>query len=92
MNWSYENYLLQKLEIIKNREQIGLEIRISNEQAFAKEKQLKPNTIYVIVKYLSNSISYEAITQPIQLFVLTEQNSLEQTNIYSRDLQTNITG
>jgi len=82
MNYNYENYLREKLNLINN----GLEeservktIEVADEQVFAKNKTFDPETIYVVIKKLASSISYEAITQPVQCVVLCEQNSLAKT-------------
>lgn len=84
MSFNYENYLLEKLSVINNqlREQddaFNLHIEVANEQAFSKNKTFKPDTIYVVIKKLTSTITYESETQPIQLIVLCEQNNIDRT-------------
>lgn len=90
MSFVYENYLTQKLYVILNDFKNtypdddvfqNMSIQISTEQAFFKEKSLKPETIYIIIKYLQSSIEFKQKTQPIQLFALSEANSLDHVKM-----------
>jgi len=89
MNYDFENYLFQKLTNIAvdcnfkddNGNPDPVEIYVSKEQNFAKMEQFTPNTIYVVVKYLSSNIQFDAEITPIQILVLSEQNSLEKVRI-----------
>lgn len=74
---NYELYLTEKLNTIKNTRQYDINIEISTEQAFAKIKTFDPKTVYVIIKYLTSSITLEAKTQPIQILCLAEQNQID---------------
>lgn len=77
--FNYENDLELKLKTINTQKQLGLTIEVASEQAFAKQKTFAPNTIYVVVKKLGASMTFEAITQPVQLIIICEQNSLDKT-------------
>lgn len=77
MNYHYEDFLTEKLNIIKRDLSININIEVYEEQIFVKMREYTPNTIYVVIKYLSSDITLEASMQPIQLMVLSEQNSLE---------------
>ena len=74
MNFRYEDYIRRALYELKSDD---YEIEIDEEQAFLKIKDLKPNTIYVILKYLNNDKEDGAETQPIQFMILSEQNKME---------------
>lgn len=83
MKYDFETYLLGRLEHIKDT-LTGFEdvqIFISEEQNFAKMDELTPDSIYIVIKYLSSSIEYYAETMPIQILVLSEQNSMEKAQI-----------
>ena len=86
MNWQFENYLTEKLTLIKRTENIDCDIVIANEQAFAEMETLTPNTIYVIIKMLAADYLLSAKQQPIQLLIMSEQNDLSKAqklfNIY----------
>ena len=83
MTFDYEAYLLGALTRIVRESSFDepVDVYISEEQNFAKMDELTPNTIYVVIKYLSSSIEYYAETTPIQLLVLSEQNSMEKAQI-----------
>ena len=78
--YNYEEFLTRKLNTIKT--ELGYEdltLEIATEQAFSKKKNLLPNTVYIVIKYLTADISYGAVAQPIQILCLSEQNILEKT-------------
>lgn len=89
MDYNFDVYLLNKLTIIAEaldfRDDNGnpdpVEIFVSEEQNFAKMNELKPNSIYVVIKYLSSDIEFFAETTPIQILVLSEQNSLTKAQM-----------
>lgn len=81
MNYDFENYLLDKLNLINENLELGLTIYSSVEQNFAKMDELTPDSVYVVIKYLSSDIAYYAETMPIQILVLSEQNSLEKAQM-----------
>lgn len=70
MNFNFENYLLQELHSDK--------VIVMPEQLFAKNGEYDPDKIYVVTKYLTSSIEYGVETQPVQILVLSEQNSLQE--------------
>ena len=55
------------------------DFEISDEQSFAKKKDLRPKTVYVLTRALQNDIGIGVDTQPLQMLVLTEQNEIERT-------------
>lgn len=78
MNFNYNELLREQL--YRLQETLSLtdyDFEIESEQEFIKRKDLKPNTIYVLLKYLQNDIQIGVNTQPVQLLILTEQNSLD---------------
>ena len=80
--YNYEEFLTRKLNTIKT--ELGYEdltLEIATEQAFSKKKNLLPNTVYIVIKYLTADISYGAIAQPVQILCLSEQNSLEKARL-----------
>ena len=77
MNWNYENWLTEKLTLIARELSLDFDIECYTEQIFIKNKDFKANTIYVVIKYLSASLSTEGTTQPFQLIILSEENTLE---------------
>jgi len=82
MTYDFETYLRDKLtRIAIDLEFRDLKIYVSEEQMFNKMDKMTPDTIYVVVKYLSSDIQYDAETMPIQILVLSEQNSLEKTQM-----------
>ena len=86
MNFRYDIYLQQQLEIIARDVGLGDYIfDVAEEREFAKKK-IEPNKIYVIVKYLASQLIKGAKTQPIQLLILTEQNDIQNTLIIFNQL------
>ena len=81
MDYNFEAYLFEKLSRIAVELNVDVNILISEEQNFAKMDKLEPNNVYVVVKYLSSSIEYYAETMPIQILVLSEQNSLDKAQM-----------
>lgn len=81
MNYNFESYLFDKLSRIASELNLGVNVYISEEQNFAKMDELEPDNIYVVIKYLSSSIEYYAETMPIQILVLSEQNSFEKAQM-----------
>lgn len=82
MKYNFENYLFDKLSRIAiELKYDNINIQIAEEQAFSKMKELSPHSIYVVIKYLSSSIEYYAETMPLQILVLSEQNSFEKAQM-----------
>ena len=82
MNWDYETKL--KSYIAQAQSDSGMTdylFEVCNEQIFVKKKTLDPNTIYVVVKYLSSTNTLNAVTQPIQILVSCEQNQIQVSQI-----------
>ena len=74
MSWNYENYLKRQLTILARDYNVNVEI--ATEQMFAKIKDPVPNTIYVVIKYLSTSIAFNSTVRPIQILVVSEGNQM----------------
>jgi hypothetical protein len=77
------NELLRK-QLYALQDELGLSnfnIEVDEEQSFLKNKNLLPNTIYVLTKKLQNNIEFGVDNQPIQMLVLSEQNSIEKTKL-----------
>ncbi len=82
MNYDFESYLFEKLSHIAiELNYTDVNIYVSEEQNFAKMDKLTPDSIYIVVKYLSSNIEYYTETLPIQILVLSEQNSLEKAQM-----------
>lgn len=77
--WDYEYFITEKLNQIKNTNNYDINIEVASEQAFAKIKTFKPNTIYVIIKKLASTLTYNITTQPVQILTIAEQNQLDIT-------------
>lgn len=81
MNYNYNNWFAENLIILKT--QLGLseyDISVESEKTFLTHER-KPNTIYVITKYLASNIEFNTEIQPIQVVILSEENSLEATKL-----------
>ena len=82
MNLNYENYLRRELNFLKN--DMGLDsfdLVVDTEQSIIKRKDLKPRTIYVLIKYNTSTMQLGAITQPVQIMILSEQDTLDTTRM-----------
>lgn len=82
MELDYNLLLLDRLVALQ--QELGLDgfnIEVDYEQSFIKDKDLNPNTIYVLTKYLQSDRSIGVETQPMQIFVLSEQNSLDASRL-----------
>ena len=77
--WDYEYFITEKLNTIKNSKGYDLNIEIASEQAYAKIKTFEPNTIYVIIKKLSSTLTYNIDTTPVQILAIAEQNQIDMT-------------
>lgn len=71
----YENYLFGELSRLNT---FDLKIEVSEEQMFAKKTKLDDDTCYVVVKHLASTITYEGNTEPIQIMIMSESNSLDK--------------
>ena len=76
MSWNYDNYLASKLDLLNED---NLKLVVENEQIFAKRERLDPDAVYVVIKRTSSTLTYESTTQPVQLTILAEENTLEPT-------------
>lgn len=82
MEFNYNNILRNRLAALQKELGLdGFDIEVDSEQAFLKTKDLKPNTIFVLTKELQNDRSIGVETQPVQIFILSEQNSLDACRI-----------
>lgn len=78
MSWDYNNLLRQ--QICSLQQTLGLndyKFEVASEQDFLKYKNLDPHTIYVLTKVLPNDNGIGVNTQPLNIYILSEQNSLE---------------
>lgn len=78
MKFDYNELLCQQLYSLQASQGLSdFEFEVDSEQAFLKKKDLDPKTIYVLTKDLQSDKSIGVDTQPVQILVLTEQNSLD---------------
>lgn len=78
MKFDYNKLLIEQLYALKNELSIAdFDFEVDSEQAFLKRKTLEPNTIYVLTRDLQNENQIGVDTQPVQILILTEQNSLD---------------
>lgn len=78
MNFEYNTLLTQQLYSLQNTLALSdFKFSVDSEQAFLKKKDLDPNTIYVLTRDLQNENQIGVDTQPVQILILTEQNSLD---------------
>lgn len=78
MRFNFNRVLREKLYALQA--ELGLsnfEFEVDSEQAFIKKKDLDPNVIYVLTRNLQNDNSIGVDTQPVQILILSEQNSLD---------------
>lgn len=82
--WNYNNYKdWLKDRLIETKNSLDFKdysIDVYNEQDYAKNRSIKPKTITVIIKFLSSSLVFSAKTQPVQMLILTEENSISIAN------------
>lgn len=88
MSFNYNELLRQQLYELKNQhsELDAYTFIVDSEQSFIKYKDLEPNTIYVLTKLLQNEIQIGINSQPIQIFILSEQNSLDVVKSFFSEL------
>lgn len=78
MKLNYNELLMNKLLALQNELGISnFNFVVDSEQAFLKKKDIQPGTIYVLTRMLQNDISVDMITQPVQIMILSEQDSLD---------------
>lgn len=83
MSYNYNNLLVNELYGLQASEGLSnFEFIVDDEQSFIKRKDLKPNTIYVLTRNLQSDKSIGVDTQPVQLLILSEQNSLEVSKAF----------
>lgn len=82
--WNYDEYktwLKNRIVEIKNSLDFNTyNVEVYNEQDYAKGSSIKPKTITFVIKFLPATMILNAKTQPIQMFVITEENSLTVAN------------
>lgn len=79
MRFDYNKLLREQLYSLQSQLELSnFNFEVDSEQAFLKyEGNLEPNTIYVLTKDLQNDNSINVDTQPVQILILSEQNSLD---------------
>lgn len=78
MRFDYNELLRQKIYSLQRTLELNsVTFVIDSEQAFLKYKDLEPNTVYALTRDLQNDNSIGVDTQPVQVLVLSEQNSLD---------------
>lgn len=79
MAFDYTNYLANQLLILRNTLGIEQNIVVDDEAIFTKQSNddLVPDTIYIVVKNLQADITSSGRTQPLQIIVLSEENSMD---------------
>lgn len=84
MNFNYNELLREKIYELQRTlgDNFAFQFEIDSEQSFLKRKDLEPNTIYILTKDLQNDNSIGVDTQPVQILILTEQNSLDTTKFF----------
>lgn len=78
MNYDFNALLREQIILLKQDYEIDCDFIIESEQMFIKRDVLKPNTIYLLTRELQNDNSIGVKTQPIQVLILTEQDSLDK--------------
>lgn len=82
--WTYDNYKnwlrARLVEEKTNLDFNNYEIEVMNEQDYAKRRSIQPKTITVIIKCLTSTMVFSVKTQPIQMLVITEENSIKIAN------------
>lgn len=78
MNFHYEDYLAEKLSLLQAEMELSdFKFFVEEEQMFVKHGGiLEEKAIYCVVKYMSSTLEIGSKTQPIQVIILTEQDSL----------------
>lgn len=83
MKFDYNSYIANKILELKAAAGLtGIDFEVDDEQSFIKKKDLEPNTIYVLTKASQNTISIGVDTQPVQVLVLSENNSLDAAKAF----------
>ena len=78
MKFDYNKILREKLYALQRELDLSeFNFDVVSEQEFIKKKDLLPNTIYVLTKNHQNDNSIGVDTQPVQILILSEQNSLD---------------
>lgn len=72
--YDYENYIATWVARNNNT---GHRIIVSNEQAMAKNRTFEPETIYLIVKQLTSTLSFGTQITPVQIICICEENDTE---------------
>lgn len=82
--WNYNEYkewLKNRLVECKNALDFkDYNIEVYNEQDYAKNRSIKAKTMTVIIKFLSSTLIFSAKTQPIQMLIIAEENSISVAN------------
>lgn len=82
--WNYDDYktwLRGRLNEIKDSLDFNdYAIEVFNEQDYAKRRSILPKTITVITRFLASSMLFNAKTQPIQMIIVAEENSIATAN------------
>lgn len=82
----YKQWLKDRLNEVKNDLDFkDFSVEVYNEQDYAKHRSIKPKTITVVIKFLSDTKLFSVRTQPVQTLVITEENGIGVANsIFSR--------
>lgn len=83
MSWNYEEKVKAYITQAVSDSGVGNDFifEVCSEQIFVKKKKLDPNTVYVVIKFLSTTNTLNAVTQPVQLLIMCEQNQIQVSQI-----------
>lgn len=75
--FNYIEWLGLKFSQIIENLKLDVQIKISDEQQFVKDKDKQSDILYIVIKQFSGPNSYGVKTIPYQILVMSEQNQLE---------------
>ena len=85
MNFHFNDWLRRKLAGFED-----FNYELESEQDFIKRTTYEPGKVYIVVKMMASDISYGIITQPVQIMIMSEENSLAITqSVFTEIAQNN---
>ena len=55
----------------------GIDMKVENERQFTVEKEMKPNTIYIVLHYGESSVNFGQLILPVDFRIISEKNKIE---------------
>lgn len=87
--FNYQGWLVAKFQEAIDELEFNINFKLSEEQEFISDKNKEPDTLYIVYKEMSGPNSFNVKSVPVQILLLSEENSLEQAKMIASKFASN---